>query len=229
MMSTMLYGCESWLEGNIKPIEKLYNWCVKQLLGVRLSTCSEVCSGELGLPTFKYLVKSKQRKFFQSLWGDRQHMRDDPWAHFVKIVLDSNTGTGRYINSFITEYVDDVSQGKDAVKLSIANSMYSRRIVYKPLNAENREKKYVNEVHRLAYSQFRVSGHWLAIEIGRWNSRERGRLYPTELKVAVEAGPGDFPSVAIITVYFFLKPRSSSLTPGSVFLSLFLFPYKLVH
>ena len=64
VMSTMLYGCESWLEGNVKPIEKLYNWCVKQLLGVRLSTCSDVCYVELGLPPIKYLIKAKQYKFF---------------------------------------------------------------------------------------------------------------------------------------------------------------------
>ncbi len=129
VMSAMLYGCESWLESNIKPIEKLYNWCVKQLLGVRLSTCSEVCYAELGLPLVKYLVKAKQRKFFQSLWRDRQHMRDDPWAHVVKVILDSNTRTGRYINSLITDDVDDVAQGKGAVKFSILNSMSSRRIV----------------------------------------------------------------------------------------------------
>ena len=84
VMSTMLYGCESWLEGNIKPIEKLYNWYIKQLLGVRLSTYSDFSYVELGLPPIKYLVKAKQRNFFQSLWRDRQHMRDDPWAHIVK-------------------------------------------------------------------------------------------------------------------------------------------------
>ena len=74
VMSTMLYGCESWLEDNIK----LYNWSIEQLLGVRLSTCSDVCYAELGLPPIKYLFKAKQRKFFQSLWRDQQHMRDDP-------------------------------------------------------------------------------------------------------------------------------------------------------
>ncbi len=126
----MLYGCESWLESNIKRSEKLYNWCVKQLLGVRLSTCSEVCYAELGLPPIKYLIKAEQRKFFHSLWRDRQHMTDDPWAHVEKVVLDSNANTGRYINSLITEDVDDVVQGKDTIKFSILNSTSSRRMVY---------------------------------------------------------------------------------------------------
>ena len=69
MMSTMLYGCESWLEANVKRIVNLYNWCVKQLLGVRLSTCSDVCYVKLGLPPIKYLVKAKQRQFF-SVYGE---------------------------------------------------------------------------------------------------------------------------------------------------------------
>ena len=35
VMSTILYGCESWLNGNIRPMENIYNICVKHLLGVR--------------------------------------------------------------------------------------------------------------------------------------------------------------------------------------------------
>ena len=109
-------------------------------------------------------------------------MRDDPWAHVVRIVLESGTSTGRYINSLITDDVDDVSQGKDAIKLSISNSVSSRRMTYKTLNPDlivdrvYYERNSKQEVHRIAYSQFRVSGHWLAIETGRWNRRGRGRL-----------------------------------------------------
>ena len=39
LMSTILYGCESLLEGDLRPIAKLYNWGIKQLLGVRMTTC----------------------------------------------------------------------------------------------------------------------------------------------------------------------------------------------
>ena len=59
--------------------------------------------------------------------------------------------------------------------------MSSRRIVYKSLNPELTVDKvycvtnYLKEMHRISYSQFRVSGHWLAMETGRWNSRGRGR------------------------------------------------------
>ena len=72
LMSSVLYGCESWLNGDLRPVEKLYNWAVKQLLGVRMTTCTDICYVELGLPPLKYLVIGKQRKFFQRLWEERQ-------------------------------------------------------------------------------------------------------------------------------------------------------------
>ncbi len=40
-------------------------------------------------------------------------------------------------------------------------------------------KHTINEKHRVAFTRFRVSGHALACESGRWNRRGRGRL-PTE-------------------------------------------------
>ncbi len=42
LVSTLLYGCESWLGADVKPI-KLYNWGIKQLLGVRKSTPNNIC------------------------------------------------------------------------------------------------------------------------------------------------------------------------------------------
>ena len=77
LMSSVLYGCESWFNGDLKPVEKLYNWAVKQLLGVRMTTCTDICYVELGLPPIKHLVIIKQRKFSQRLRGE-QYMMVDP-------------------------------------------------------------------------------------------------------------------------------------------------------
>ena len=43
LMSSVLYGCESWLSGDLKPVMKLYHWGLKQLLGVRSTTCNDLC------------------------------------------------------------------------------------------------------------------------------------------------------------------------------------------
>lgn len=34
----------------------------------------------------------------------------------------------------------------------------------------------INEFHRISFTRFRVSGHSLAIETGRWNRKGKGRL-----------------------------------------------------
>ena len=47
-MSTILYGCESWLNGDVKPINRIYMWCIKQMLGVRKTPCNDLCLMELG-------------------------------------------------------------------------------------------------------------------------------------------------------------------------------------
>ncbi len=59
------YGCESWLNGTIKPMNKLDNWCIKQLLDVRNTTTNSLYCLEIGRSVLSALVKAKQRKFFQ--------------------------------------------------------------------------------------------------------------------------------------------------------------------
>ena len=185
-MSTILYGCESWFNGDLRPVEKLYNWGIKQLLGVRMTTCTNVCYAELGYAPLKSLVLARQRKFFQQLWGERRRMSDDPWAHTVKLTLATNTPTSKHIQSLINNSIDDIKVGIESVKQSIINSTSSRRLTYKALNPPlTIHKVYkcrgnINEVHRMAFSRLRVIGHTLAIETGRWNRRGRGRLEVAE-------------------------------------------------
>ena len=37
-----------WVGADMKPMLKLYNWGLKTLLGVRRSTCNDVCCVESG-------------------------------------------------------------------------------------------------------------------------------------------------------------------------------------
>ena len=68
LTSTLLYGCESWLTGAIRPVTKQYMWWIKQMLGVRKTTTpNDLCLIELGCPPLQALVNQKQRKFFSSI------------------------------------------------------------------------------------------------------------------------------------------------------------------
>ncbi len=182
LMSTLLYGCESWLGANLKPMEKLYNWCLKQLVGARMSTCNDVCYVELGVPPLRAIVTHKQRKYFRNTWNERSNMLDDPWAHVVRLVLETNTPTSRYLNGLIYNDNDDTGIAREQVQRSISESDTSRRVTYKSLNPNFQvhnvysTRRFVNEIHRVSFTRLRVCGHSLQVETGRWNRRGRGRV-----------------------------------------------------
>lgn len=53
LLSSLIYGCESRIGADLRFMNKLYNWCLKKLLGVRRNICNDVChieSGYLPLP-----------------------------------------------------------------------------------------------------------------------------------------------------------------------------------
>ena len=182
LMSAMLYGCESWLNGDLKPVEKLYKWCIKQLLGVRKTTNNDVCLLELGLPPLRALVKAKQRNFFTKMWIERIDFDSDPLMHAMRVVLGYGDSMSRLVRDLSTVNTNDVEEAKNIMKSKILNSLSNRLVFYKSINPElNVHDVYtkhikVNEIERISWTRLRLSAHSLAIERGRWNRRGRGRL-----------------------------------------------------
>ena len=183
LMSAMLYGCESWLNGDLKPIEKLYKWCIKQLLGVRKTTGNDICLVELGLPPLRALVKAKQRKFFKKMWLERNEMNNDPLMHAMRVTLRYNDAISRYLKDMTTNYrTNDIKEAQVILNASISNSTSNRLLFYKSINPKfdvhdiYTKNIKVNELERISWTRLRLSAHSLAIEKGRWNRRGRGRL-----------------------------------------------------
>ena len=183
LMSALLYGCESWLDGDLKPMCKLYNWALKQMLGVRYTTCNDVCYVESGYIPLKGIVKNRQRKFFMKLYNDRVNMLDDPFGLVLRLVMNTRYNTKRYINDLVNNDFDDIQNEIVLLKRSLSNSESTKRTLY--CNTMNpglethdiySKRCVINETHRIAFTRFRVSSHSLAIETGRWNRRGRGRL-----------------------------------------------------
>ena len=182
LVSTILYSCESWVGGDLRPIVGLYHLCLKHLLGVRKSTCNNLCLVELGCPPLKALVLAKQRKFFAKIWSERSGMLGDPLVHAINITLSQRTSTARYLNDLLHNDVDDIELAMRDIKDNISASPSSRLSFYKEIN-ENydvhsiyTESTRVNEIERVSWTRIRLSAHSLAIESGRWNRRGRGRL-----------------------------------------------------
>ena len=116
------------------------------------------------------------------MWRERSHLDDDPLMLALKIVMDARYNTRHYINEFIQNNVDDIDVGMRELENILRDSASSRRITYREINPSlslhdiYTAQENLNENDRITFTRFRVSSHSLAVEIGRWNRRGRGRL-----------------------------------------------------
>ena len=190
LMSSLLYGCESWLNADLRPMVKLYNWAIKQLLGVRMTTCNDLCYIEVGYPPLKDLVIAKQRKFLAKMWAERSSMDDDPLVFAIRTVINAQYKTSNYINRLMNSKEDDLGNAMEKLKTSIRESQSSKRCFYKLTNPDlithdiYKGRHLINEFHRMSFSRFRLSSHSLAVETGRWN-RQGGGPVPLEERVCI--------------------------------------------
>ena len=122
LLSSLIYGCESWVGADIKPMSKLYNWCLKQLLGVKRSTCNDVCYADSGYPPLEDLVQNRQHICFRSMLQERSNYDDDPLSFVIRMVMDMNTVTGQSIRHFLDSDVTDISEIRNNLLSDIRNS-----------------------------------------------------------------------------------------------------------
>ena len=183
--SGLLYGCESYVGGDLRSYAKLHHMCVKALLGVRTSTNNDLCLIEIGRTDIQSTMTSMQRKFLRQAISSRQGMADDPLMFALRLSRDARTHTSRVLNALIEE--GDVSEilarsVTDRHSRVEANANRSSRLDW--YNAVNPGRRIhdmystpsVDELHRISWTRLRLSAHSLAIEEGRWNRRGRGRL-----------------------------------------------------
>ena len=136
------------------------------------------------------LVKEKQHRFFNTMWKERSTYTDDPLNFVIRLVRNTNNVLGRTINHFIVNDVISLSEVMSQVREGVRQSESSRRRTYVEINPTleinyvYKEKHVIDEHHRVSFTQFRVSGHSLSCETGRWNRRGRGRL-PLEQRLCV--------------------------------------------
>ncbi len=190
LLSSLLYGSESWVGADLKPITKLYIWAMKELLNVRRTTPNIVWCAELGYPTLVDWIQHKQHKFYHEMWSERMNMFDDPLIFAIRSSFAMNTPAGKLIAQMVHTAVPHKCTLLRNVHDAISHSVASRCLVYKMMNPDlavhdiYTTRHTINDIHRVSFTRFRVSGHSLAVETGRWNRRGRGRL-PLEERVCV--------------------------------------------
>ena len=176
-LSTILYGCESWLNVSLKPVEKLYCGSIKVLLGVRSTTCNDLCLLELGMPSLQDYVNQKQRDFFQKLKNERVGRQDDPFLLSFQFMEENNKVLASYIEKLLERKNDILQESVRKLKMKVEMSQRSKVITYKDLspglNKCNLYQMEIPEQIRVNITRLRLSSHNLKVETGRWSQIPR--------------------------------------------------------
>ena len=180
--TSLLYGCESWLEEKVYPeLEQLYIKGLKSLLGVRSQTTTDVVLLESGYPSLRALIKSRQKAFFEKMVKERENMVDDPFMHVMRLTTSKNAKMAAYIKS-LNDCPDFIEADRRARIDRVRSSSRSKFATYFTVNPTfevhpiyQNGGEAVDDYLRIAFTRFRTSAHRLKIETGRWSRIPRDR------------------------------------------------------
>ena len=173
VLSTFLYSSETWLTMDLKLAEVPYMKTLKELLGVRQSTCNSIVLIETGNPSAKTLIKNKQEKFFSKLIS-RVDYSGSELHQVISLAIQKRTPMGIIIQEIINNRNSQVETSLDKTKDLIQTSDSTRCKTYREINRDlSKCVIYSNqhplpEYQRIAVSRLRLSSHRLKIETGRW-------------------------------------------------------------
>ena len=183
--SSLLYGCESWLNVNLKAMETLYIAAVRALLCVRQSIPAEICLVEAGMLPLSTLIKKRQFIFFTNMLAVRRQLDDDPLIFALDLAREAIPSMNRYIESVLS--FSELYETERLLNDRFRNCKpdQTRYMTYMNINPNlNMHSIYsrrcshiifIPEHYRIAFTRMRTSSHRLKIETGRWSRLTRDR------------------------------------------------------
>ncbi len=171
-----LYSCETWLTTNLRAAETPYNTSLKQMLGVRSTTCNDLVYIETGLPDVKSVIIDRQVKFLVKL---RRHNPDSYIMKIVNMAKNVRSPMGLQIQNLVNQatLATNSTRFMTTVKTGVLQSQSSRRITYRQINPKLEVNPMlqvtgataISEQGRIASTRLRLSSHYLRVETGRWS------------------------------------------------------------
>ena len=176
VLSSILYGAETWFTDNFGKVETLYTKVVKALLDVRNTTCNDVCLIEADMPSFQSLVKHRMKTYLQKKIPkiDCEY----PLWKAIELSRSANTSSYRYIQNLLEDESNMIEDDKMLRAESIRASGSTKRATFLKLNPSLQQHKVyknnnIEEYKRIEFTRYRVSSHNLMVETGRWSRTER--------------------------------------------------------
>ena len=177
--SAILYGCESWLDVSLAPVEKLYMSAVRRLLDVRKNVPKLTCLLESGIPSLEALVRHKQSKFFRKMFVQRVDMEQtDPLMFTLDFMSNNNRAIYSHIENLL-EPTDHLTRDREELcsqlrevppertKLRLYLSMNPQLVVH-PLYQTKKSDDIIEDNLRITFTRVRLCSHRLRSETGRW-------------------------------------------------------------
>ena len=174
LQSALFYSCETWLCNDLKAAEKVYSFCIKQLLGIRQTTCTDVAFIEAGVPGAVAEIRHRQQKFLKKLRA-RPEYGTSYLSNVITLAVEARSPSGILLSQLLESNTTDfVREGIDSIKARIEASSSSKRRTYLTINpALAVHCVYTSspsppEAYRVCFTRLRTSSHSLRIETGRW-------------------------------------------------------------
>ena len=176
VLSSILYGAETWFTDNFGKINSMYTKIVKALLDVRNTSCNDTCLIEADMPSLQALVKKKMQKYLQEKVPKLNC--DDPLWKAIELARSADTMSYRYIQASMEDESDIYFEDKSKRAEELRSSVSSKRATFVSLNpCLQQHRLYKNdelpEFKRIEFTRYRLSSHNLKVETGRWGRIKR--------------------------------------------------------
>ena len=174
LLSSLLYNAETWADVKFEKLEVVYRRMLKSILGVGMTTCTEILYLELGVLSLKTRVLIKQWVF----WNKVLEMDDaNPIKYAINLARRFNLKEVKHYDSLVERYssVDEiVASFYEDIKSSIrrkAENGRSKYATYLSINPNLETPRIYNDIrckkHLSMVAKLRTSSHNLRIEMGR--------------------------------------------------------------
>ena len=180
LLSSIFYGCESWLCKQVNEPQHLYMSAMKSLLSVRRTTPNDMCLIELGYPSATGYIRNCQGNFFRKMIANTAELVHDTFHKVCAMSKTERTSCARYIIELLEE-TEPKRKYEQKVKERFRNSENTKPSTYGEKMNQRLElhKVYsttscqVSEYKHIAFTKLRLCIHELAIERGWWSRTPR--------------------------------------------------------
>ena len=181
VVSSVFYGCETWLTSNPKYAIGMYNKMIKCLLGVRENTSPKLCQIESGKQPAKYVINKRLKSFIRKKMQNRD--MEEPFQIVYEMCKNANSKGFKFLQKVIND--NGAGDSLEKIATTIRNNVTATKFqtYCSELNPELEvhdaygKSVYIPDYVRIPFTRLRVMSHNLKIETGRWNRTAReGRV-----------------------------------------------------